>query len=210
MVEEAREEWFKSIRGLLESAYLRGRQPWQQSGFGLHSERTYEQWEAQRKPIADCMDRSGSFMDIGCANGYLLECVLRWTAESGIQIVPYGLDLSERLCQLARERLPQYADHIFMGNAWNWIPPLRFDYVRTDIEYVPPDLHSHFVSRILDLFVEADGKLLVAEYRAGRADTRSELAIDAYLMRLGFKVMDVKSGYRDGIEQTRVATIARI
>jgi SAM-dependent methyltransferase len=209
MEDEGIEQWFQSNKDLLESAYLKGTQAWQQSGFGLRSERTYEMWEVQRRPVADCMEKSGNFLDIGCANGYLLECVMRWTGERGIEIVPYGLDLSEKLCQLARERLPQYANHIFVGNVWDWIPPRRFDYVRTELEYVPLELHSRFVSRLLDLFLEADGKLLVAEYRAGRSDTRPELSIDAYLRRLGFKVLDVKSGYRDRIEQTRVATVAK-
>jgi SAM-dependent methyltransferase len=209
MGEAERQRWFQANKELLESAYLKGTQPWQQSGFGLRSEGTYEMWEAQRKPIADCMDRSGSFLDIGCANGYLLECVLRWTMKRAVQIVPYGLDLSERLCELARERLPQYVNNIFAGNAWDWLPPRRFDYVRTELEYVPPELRSHFVSRLLDLFVEAGGKLLVAEYRAGQSDTRPELVIDRYLARLGLEVSEVKCGYRDGIEQTRVAILVK-
>src|SRR5687767_2146321 len=119
MKPEALQKWFDANKTLLESAYLTGQHPWQQSGFGLHSNRTAEQWEACRRPIADCLDKSGTFLDIGCANGYLLECVVRWARESGIEITPYGLDLSDKLVALAQDRLPEYARYMSVGNAWN-------------------------------------------------------------------------------------------
>ena len=202
------EGWFEANKRLLETAYLAGEHPWQQSGFGLHSNRTGEQWEAQRRPIAYCLGRSGTFLDIGCANGYLLESVMRWAAESGISVVPYGLDFSERLVALARERLPLYAPHMFVGNAWDWIPPLTFDYVRTELVYVPDSAHRVFVTRLLDQFLQPDGRLLVAEYR-GRADMRDSVQIDRYLVELGFKVASIRVGCWDGMERTRVAVLTR-
>lgn len=157
--------WFDANKTLLENAYITGQQPWQQSGFGLHTPRTYENWEALRKPIADCMDTSGTFLDIGCANGYLLESVLRWTAERGVHIDPYGLDLSEKLTTLAQQRLPAYAKHLWVGNAWDWTSPLLFDYVRTELVYVPGELHKAFVARLLKQYVKLDGRALITEYR---------------------------------------------
>lgn len=62
-------QWFSSLRKQLEEAYLQHDEPWKQSGFSGPEER----WVACRKPIADCVEKSGSFLDIGCANGYLLE-----------------------------------------------------------------------------------------------------------------------------------------
>ena len=58
--------WFEANRTLLESAYVAGQHPWRQSGFGLHSNRTSEPWEACRRPVADCLDRLGTFLHIAC------------------------------------------------------------------------------------------------------------------------------------------------
>jgi SAM-dependent methyltransferase len=207
--------WFEANRILLETAYLKGREPWQQSGVGLHHDYPYERWEALRRPIADCVDRSGSFLDIGCANGYLLECVLRWTAERGVSIDPFGLDISDKLADLARERLPAYADHVFTGNAWNWIPPRRFDYVRTELDYVPDELHAPFVRRILDLFLHPGGWLLAAEYRGRSVSSSGDirqtpegpLTIDRHLERLGFAVDSIAIGSWEGEEMVRIAVV---
>jgi SAM-dependent methyltransferase len=207
MDEQELAAWFAANKTLLETAYLAAQQPWQQSGFGLYTPRTYGAWEAHRKPIGDCIERSGAFLDVGCANGYLLESALRWTAERGIEIEPYGLDISEKLVTMAQQRLPTYADHFFIGNAWNWTPPRAFDYVRTELVYVPDTLQAPYVSRLLDEFISPGGKLLVAGYR-GRGDAAQYLFVDDRLSQLGFVIEDVKSGVWEGEEKTRVAVLA--
>jgi hypothetical protein len=45
------DHWFAATKQLLEPAYVVGELPWQQSGFGLRSPRTYEEWEALRMPL---------------------------------------------------------------------------------------------------------------------------------------------------------------
>jgi SAM-dependent methyltransferase len=129
MNDEELSRWFEANKVLLETAYLTGITPWQQSGVGLHTPRSEHDWEVLRRPIADCVGSSGTFLDIGCANGYLLECLLGWTQERQLEIIPYGLDFSEALVAVARQRLPQYAHHLFVGNAWDWSPPEQFDYL---------------------------------------------------------------------------------
>ena len=80
-------------------------EPRRQSGFSGPA----EPWEACRRPIADCRDKS---------------------------IEPWGLDLSEKLVTLARRRLPSAADNLFPGNGLTWQPPRTFDYVRTELTRV--------------------------------------------------------------------------
>src|SRR5581483_8382356 len=104
--------WFGEIRHILQSSYVAAPTPWQQSGKGG----TFEDWVRLRIPISECVTRSGSFLDIGCANGFLLECLLNWTKMKNIDLVPYGLDYGSKLVELARERLPAFKDHIFVGN----------------------------------------------------------------------------------------------
>ncbi len=127
------EAWFEKIKRGVEEGYLSQPEPWRQSGFSGPEER----WERLRRPIADCVDRSGTFLDIACANGYLLECLLKWIGERGLAIEPYGLDFSEKLVEMAKSRLSEHASNLFVGNALTWEPPKRFDFVRTELGYVP-------------------------------------------------------------------------
>lgn len=41
--------------------------------------------------------RDGSFLDVGCANGHLLESMVAWCAGRGLRLEPYGIDLSAGL-----------------------------------------------------------------------------------------------------------------
>jgi SAM-dependent methyltransferase len=105
-IDDAR--WFAEMAAIFEAAYLEGDNPGAQSGFGGDEAR----WEAARRPIADAIDGDGSFLDVGCASGHLLESLVRWTPH---RIDPYGLDLAAALVELARRRLPHWADRIFLG-----------------------------------------------------------------------------------------------
>ena len=163
-----------------------------------------ERWVSLRKPVADCIDKSGSFLDIGCANGFLIECCLHWTSERNINIVPYGVDLSEKLLELAKYRLPQYRDNFFVGNALYWLPPRRFDFVRTELVYVPAEYEKQYLEFILNNHLNPGGKLLVANYAEGLAQSEIEKGIIkgshptgeilSRLHDLGFTPI----GYRDG------------
>jgi len=67
-----------------------------------------------------------------------METMVRWCAAKRIRIEPYGLDIVPELAALARSRLPQWSERIFVGNALTWMAPIRFDFVPTNLEYVPP------------------------------------------------------------------------
>ncbi len=185
------------------STYLESSQPWRQSGFSGPKER----WIACRRPIADCITKSGSFLDIGCANGYLLESVLGWTAERGIKTEPYGIDISESLVDAARDRLPEYKENIHLGNGFTWHPKMRFDYVRTELCYVPKDYQKAFLNRLVTLFLKIEGSLLVAEYHS-KNDPPIRWKSET-LNRMGFRVSETKSGIRKQKELTRVSVLPR-
>src|SRR5207237_8538431 len=76
-----------------EEHYRATHDPRRQSGFGGDEER----WEAARRPIVEAIGRDGSFLDVGCANGYLLESIVRWSEHD---VDPHGLDFSARLVEL--------------------------------------------------------------------------------------------------------------
>src|ERR1043166_6724925 len=92
---------------VFDGAYLASVDPRAQWGFNGDEAR----WESARRPIVEAIDHGGTFLDVGCANGSLLESVVRWSEHS---IEPYGLDFAPGLVELARRRLPQWADLIFL------------------------------------------------------------------------------------------------
>lgn len=73
----------------MEAAYLRGDTPQAGSGFGG----TAEAWRGNREMVLGGVDRGGTFLDVGCANGLLMESVHWWAAECGLRVEPYGVDL---------------------------------------------------------------------------------------------------------------------
>ena len=159
-------DFFDRQRSVLENAYLAGTNPRQQSGFA----RDESAWERFRRPVVAPVHRDGTYLDIGCASGLLMECVVRWAAEDGHGIEPYGLDFSEKLAELARQRLPAWRDRIHTGNAMSWEPPMKFDYVRTELMYVPEERRREFAERLLERFVAPGGRLIVCSYGSSRPE----------------------------------------
>ena len=170
--------WFTRVQAVLVPAYLAGDNPRAQSGHSGDDAR----WEEARRPVLAAVDRDGDFLDIGCASGYLMESVHRWAAEDGVQLEPYGLDISPALADLARQRLPQWTDRIWVGNALYWEPPRRFDYVRTGLDYVPPGRRGDLVAHLLDRVV--DRTLIVGVYNEILEDAAWERDVE----RAGFRI----------------------
>ena len=112
-IDEAK--WHAAMARLVVPHYLSADTPWGGSG----KSGTHEDWEYSRSLIAHAIDHDGSFLDVGCANGYLLESLPGWTPH---RLDLYGLDIAPELVDLARRRLPGLANHIEAGNALEWQP----------------------------------------------------------------------------------------
>jgi SAM-dependent methyltransferase len=198
--------YFQDERALHERMYLAGTNPRQQSGFG----RDERDWERFRRLVVAPVQMNGAFLDIGCANGLLMESVSEWTREEGYAIEPYGLDISAKLVALARQRLPKWSSRIFIGNALFWNPPKRFEYVRTEMVYVPPSRRRKYIKRLLEVFVAPRGRLIVCSYGSSRPEgIRAEPLIDE-IRDWGLTVdgvHDVRSP-EHGFVITRVVAIA--
>lgn len=167
----------------LQRSYLRGQTPQEGSGFGggVHA------WRQARYHITEAMLASGTFLDVGCANGLLMESIAAWCAEQRLIIEPYGIDFAPRLADLARRRLPHWADRIWLGNAIDWRPPQgqRFCYVHVLLDCVPSQRRASLIRHHLAHTVQpGTGRLLVSQY-APDPDSGSLVAAQA-LRSLGF------------------------
>jgi hypothetical protein len=100
-------EWHRRIGAIIGPAYLAATNPRGQSGASA----TAAGWEHARRFIFAAVNRDGTLLDVGCANGYLMECAVAWLAESGRRIEPYGLEILPPLwhasgCLSGRSELP--------------------------------------------------------------------------------------------------------
>jgi 2-polyprenyl-3-methyl-5-hydroxy-6-metoxy-1,4-benzoquinol methylase len=149
----------------LERSYLRGQTPQEGSGFGGAE----QAWRQARHHLTEAITADGTFLDVGCANGLLMESVAAWCAERDLAVEPYGVDLAPGLVEVARRRLPHWAERIWLGNAIDWIPPhgQRFDYVHVLLDCVPPRRHADLIRHHLAATVRpGTGRLLVSNYAA--------------------------------------------
>jgi SAM-dependent methyltransferase len=164
-------------------------------------------WERIRRPIVNAVDRDGSFLDVGCASGLLMESIVGWAAEDGHDIEPFGLDHSWALTALARHRLPQWADRIHTGNAIDWVPARPFDYVRTELAYVPPQREAQLVRHLLKVAVAPGGRLIVCSYGSSRKSAPRTEDI-ARKLRDWNNVVSGEADVSDkGVNVTRVAWV---
>jgi SAM-dependent methyltransferase len=172
-------EWHRRIAAVITPAYLAADTPWAQSGKSGDA----ASFERARSLIAE-VARPGAFLDVGCASGYLMECLVPWCAAAGIACEPYGLDIAPELVELARRRLPRWRDRIFAGNALTWQPPRRFATVRTCLDYVPAPRRGDLVARLLDHVVEPGGRLIIGTNNEARGERETARELAA----LGFPV----------------------
>jgi SAM-dependent methyltransferase len=163
------EGWYEAVSALIVPAYLAGDTPWEQSG--KSGDRAG--WEYARSLISDAIDCDGTFLDVGCANGYLMETLPRWSSR---RIEPYGLDISPELVALARERLPRWGDRIAVGNALTWQSKRRFTYVRTGLDYVPPGRRPELVAHLLGLCE----RLIVGVFNEHERERTTEESLGAW------------------------------
>jgi len=172
----------------LEEAYLSSDDPIRQSGFGGGAAR----WRREREPILEAIRGSGELLDIGCANGYLLESLMSWGSVRGIEIVPFGVDQSGGLIELARKRLPRFAGHFQVANAWEWHPRRRYEYVYAVWDCVPEDYLTEFIRRLIARCVAPGGRLVLGAYGSL---SREEEPFDVvtFLRSAGYRVSGAAS-----------------
>ncbi len=181
-------EFVERLRSL-ESSYLRETDPIRASGFGGGPERL----RAAREPLREGARGSADPLDVGCANGYLLECLMQWGSERGFRLTPHGVDVSPALVDLARARLPKFSPNLHVGEAWTWSPPRQYEYVYSVYDCVPLDFLAEFVARLLDRAVQDGGRLIIGSY-GSRSSGRVPFDVAGFLESEGHVVAGTSSG----------------
>ena len=132
--------WHEAMGALVVPAYLAA----ETAEGGSGSSRDVAGWERARSLVADAVEPGQAFLDIGCANGHLMESMAGWAS-----VEPFGLEISPELAELARRRLPQWAGRIWVGNALDWEAPRAFDVARTTLDYVPAPRRRQLLEHLL-------------------------------------------------------------
>lgn len=197
--------WFEELRREIADAYLSSDDIYRQSGWGG----TPERWRAAREVILEAVTRDGDFLDIGCANGLLLESLIDWARERDITLTPHGIDFVPELVELAQERFPEHRDNFSVANAYDWQPDRRYDYVHTLLEFVPRERQAEYLQRLLNEVVAPGGRLIVSSY-GSRTRNERPLDVDLHLQMLGFRTTGCGNGREeDGWVATRTAWVDR-
>jgi SAM-dependent methyltransferase len=176
--------WHARMASLVVPAYLSGDNPRAQSGYSG----TEADWEQARSLVAEAIPRSGTFLDVGCASGLLMENVRTWCALRSLDVQPYGLEIAAELAALARRRLPSWSDRVFEGNAAFWVAPFRFDFVRTGPDYVPSSKRRALFAHLCSAVLRPGGRLLIGPYTEERDETRSTASLEDTLKGWDFEV----------------------
>jgi hypothetical protein len=161
-------EWFAIIDRFFTGHYLAADDPRGQSGHSGDE----AQYRYKRMMILEAVHRSGTLLDVGCANGYLMESLERWLGGTGLTVEFYGLDISEPLLNLAKQRLPHWQERFFLGNALYWTPPQTFDFVYLiGPELAPAGRQAALIDHLMQAYVRPGGRLILgplAEERDSR------------------------------------------
>jgi SAM-dependent methyltransferase len=173
---------FIDSMGSLQDVYMASDDPIAQSGFSGGPQR----WVAERSPIVEAIERDGDFLDVGCANGLLIEDIVRWAASAGHVIVPYGIDLGEMLIDLARQRLPRFAANFEVADAWSWQPNRTWDHVFSLADLAPDDLACEWLARLAG-WVAPGGRLIIGSY-GSRSRRVEPVEVAGLLERCGYPV----------------------
>lgn len=156
--------WFESVEEVLGDAYLASADPRAQSGKSGDE----VNWRWSRELILDALPegtRTAHVLDVGCANGYLMESLERWGKERGVLVEPYGLDISPRLAALAQRRLPAWADRIEVGNVLEHAPKRRYQLVATALDDVPPARRRESIERLFREHLVPGGRVVLRPER---------------------------------------------
>jgi SAM-dependent methyltransferase len=129
---------------------------------------TFQAWERRKAFIGSAIHKSGTFLDIGSGNGFLLRCLQEW---ADYDITPYGIDISEEYIRKAKELFPGQADHFAAGNIrqisriGEYLPD-AYDFVYFSADWSQNEVSetdARFI-KSLEQLIASGGRLIIGFY----------------------------------------------
>lgn len=158
---------------------------------------TIDEWRQSRRVIFDGIQHSGDILDIGCANGLLLEQLVEWAQERGHTLTPHGIDESPELVASARDRFPEHAGNFNVASILDNVPPGTYDLVHIALNDIPENRQHDVIQRLLESVVAPGGRLIVSSY--GSYDrSKRPVDVDLHLQFLGFSTSGCGNSMLDG------------
>ena len=138
---------------------------------------TLEFWLATRAFIANAINKSGTILDIGCANGFLLACLSKWLKEKSLTLISYGIECDPSIVR-CKQLFPHVYDlghfiqidlQTFLSSPSTEAPtfPRLFDYIYWNVWEDGCDLEEEYQVRWLCKLcsmTSLGGKLLLGLY----------------------------------------------
>jgi hypothetical protein len=103
---------------------------------------SYHSWRLAREILNQHIDNGGTALDLGCANGLLLACLLLWHPRG---FIPFGMDINPARIEVARRLMNSFADNFYVHNFFAQEWPVA----RADIIIAPWQPSSSFIENCL-------------------------------------------------------------
>ena len=167
------------------------------------ADRPVEKWEAARKFISEVITNSGTFLDVGCANGFLIKSLQSW---SGHNLVPYGIDILEKNINNAKELFPEYEKNFvalpfesFLTNYPQSLPK-EFNYLCWSFW---DDNHLITITEIDYLLshVKNNGKIIITFYPDDSIEPTDIIGNIPNLLQMGYKAVHLRNMVPERNEQ---------
>lgn len=159
-----------------------------------------EMWRKAREVILEGVHKDGTFLDVGCANGVLLRDLCIWAEEKGINLIPFGIDISKKLVDECKERLPKFKMNFIVADRCKFKPKRKFTFICTSFDLRKNRAQEKYLKRYLGM-LESGGRLILTRYD----DHKDEFVLlGEYLKQMGQKLGFLFTGGAEVHEITKV------
>ncbi|MGC8571741.1 MAG: class I SAM-dependent methyltransferase [Candidatus Micrarchaeia archaeon] len=129
----------------------------------------FDLWVKRRSFIAELINKSGTIIDVGCANGFFLRSLQEW---SKYKLIPYGIDIDLKFIEQIKELFPNDFKNFIKLDVHNindlqkYSLPDKYDFIYWNIWdnwNLDIDEQQEVVAEVKD-HVNPDGRLILGFY----------------------------------------------